>query len=123
MRGKHLKEKATKHRLADVIRKCGYTQRELAEKIGVDKTTMHLWVNGKRNISQDNLIKLTSVLNIPITDILSGEEPMTIIVEAKAQVVPVDRKPFYRVIANDMDITRCVTKDTDKMIKDMYGAD
>lgn len=42
-----------------------YTKYELAERIGVDPTTVGKWVSGKAVPKRANLIKLETILEIP----------------------------------------------------------
>jgi transcriptional regulator with XRE-family HTH domain len=112
-----------KYRLSEIIVKRGWSQRRLAREIGVTPSTMHLWITGKRKISQNNIIKLSEALGISITDILSESEPMPLVLEVCANVVETSTKPFYRVLVDNSDITKSITKDSHKLIRGLYGAD
>jgi len=46
------------------IKECGYTQEELAEEIGITKTTMSLKLNNKACFTQPEIEKIRKVLRI-----------------------------------------------------------
>ena len=46
------------------IKECGYTQEELAEKIGITKATMSLKLNNKAFFTQPEIEKIRKILSI-----------------------------------------------------------
>ena len=50
----------------------GYSQDELAEKCGFDRTYISLIERGKRNPSFSNLVKLAHGLGISLSDLTDG---------------------------------------------------
>ena len=46
-----------------------YTQREVADKIGVNRTSVWKWETGRTRISGDDLIKLCKLYGISVDDI------------------------------------------------------
>lgn len=55
-------------------KKAGLTQKELAEKLGVDQSAVSFWETGKRAPRGAKLLRLADVLNCTI-DELFGREP------------------------------------------------
>ncbi len=50
-------------------KKYGYTQKQLAELIGVKNTSVSNWETGDNSIDIETLIKLCSIFNISLSDI------------------------------------------------------
>lgn len=59
-------------RLKELRDQYGYSQQDLANKIGVKQSTVGMWENGKNKPRHDTLIKLANIFNISI-DELTGE--------------------------------------------------
>lgn len=53
--------------------KAGYTQQEIADKLGVAKNTVSRWETGERSLTVENLIKLADLYKTSI-DFLVGRE-------------------------------------------------
>lgn len=51
----------------------GLTQKELADKVGISGAFMSLIEKGANNPSDENLIKIASVLNVPVGDLKTRE--------------------------------------------------
>ncbi len=51
-------------------RKAGLTQTQLAKMVGITPLSVTLWENGKTKPSADNLLKLCSIFNKQLTDIV-----------------------------------------------------
>ena len=51
------------------IRECGLTQAQLAKAIGISQYTMSAKLNNKFSFSQEEIIAICKVLNIPISEI------------------------------------------------------
>lgn len=56
-----------------IRKKYGISQQELANKIGKDRSSIAYWENGKADITLENVIKLSEVLNIPIHDLVGKD--------------------------------------------------
>lgn len=68
-----------KNRLRILREKFGYSQDEVANKLGVFRSTISRYENGERKINGENLIKLAKLFNVTPEYILSTEEKDTII--------------------------------------------
>ncbi len=62
----------------------GWSQEELAEKVGVSSKTISKWENGTSEIKQDNAINLSEILGVSIEEIISGRDINSITPEEKA---------------------------------------
>jgi transcriptional regulator with XRE-family HTH domain len=56
--------------------KGGFTNRDLADKIGRDESTVSLWMSGKRTPRMKNLEQLARVMGVEMADLWSGPEAM-----------------------------------------------
>ncbi|GHV79349.1 hypothetical protein AGMMS49944_11400 [Spirochaetia bacterium] len=54
-------------------RKRGYTQKELAEKLGVSQVMISRWENGEENFTAATLAKISSALGIGLVNPLSAQ--------------------------------------------------
>lgn len=54
--------------------KSGLTQREVAEKIGIDQSAVSLWETGKTAPRASILIKLSELYHCTVDDLLRDEE-------------------------------------------------
>lgn len=61
-------------KLAQAIRKSGYSQKELAELIGVKRPQISCYIHGTKMPAIDTLAKLIAVLDVDPTDILCLDE-------------------------------------------------
>lgn len=52
----------------------GFTNRDLAEKIGRDESTVSLWMSGKRTPRMKNLQDLARVMGVEMAELWSGPE-------------------------------------------------
>lgn len=48
------------------VRKSGLTQLAIAEQLKVSASQVSEWLNGTRNITQPNLVRLAELLNCPV---------------------------------------------------------
>ena len=48
----------------------GLTQGDIAKKLGVDQSSVHLWESGKTKPRVDTLIKLAKLLKCTVNDLL-----------------------------------------------------
>lgn len=67
--GQRIKELRNKHR---------YTQKELADKVGVTKSTIAAYENDSRMPSYDVLIKMADIFKVSIDSILLNRSELTI---------------------------------------------
>ncbi|MCV3742973.1 helix-turn-helix domain-containing protein [Lentilactobacillus hilgardii] len=58
-------------RIADLRGSRGWSQPKLADLMSVSQSTVAMWESGKRNISNEDLIKLSKLFNVS-TDYLLG---------------------------------------------------
>lgn len=56
-------------RLLGRMKECGFTQEQLAKAIGINKGTLSTKLNNKFSFSQDEILAICKVLNIPICEI------------------------------------------------------
>lgn len=51
------------------MKECGYTQERLAKAIGINRYTLNTKINNKFSFSQDEILAICKVLNIPVCEI------------------------------------------------------
>lgn len=51
------------------MKECNYTQEKLAKSLGISECSVNFSLNNKRNFRQDEIMKITELLNIPKTKI------------------------------------------------------
>ena len=51
------------------MRECGFTQEQLATAIGINKGTLSVKLNNRFSFSQEEIIAICKLLNIPISEI------------------------------------------------------
>ena len=56
--------------MKEIREKCGITQQELADKLGVTQATISFWETGERYPSPSNLLQLEKLLGVPAGDII-----------------------------------------------------
>lgn len=56
--------------LKELLKSKGVKQNWLAQRIGVSTVTMSNWVKGKSHPSKKNLMKLSEVLNVHLSDLI-----------------------------------------------------
>ena len=71
-------------------RECGYTQREVAEKIGVCPKTVSKWETGRGFPDVSIVGKLSAILGVDISGLISGEMPQT-----KSEAGDMKKTKFY----------------------------
>lgn len=57
--------------LKEIIKAKGVKQKFIAEKLGVSVVTVSNWVKGKTSPSEENLEKLSVLLDVPAKDIVN----------------------------------------------------
>lgn len=70
--GRGRKPKPSKVKIKLYREAAGMTQRELAEKLGVDASTVCYWEKGKNNPSVKTLMKIAGILGVPPGDLITG---------------------------------------------------
>lgn len=60
-------------RLKEIRKAAGFTQKQIAEKIGIGQNTYSYWENGKTKIDNVSLAKLASIFNVSIDQILGHD--------------------------------------------------
>ncbi len=63
----------TASRLLEYRKKNGYSQEELAEKIGVSRQAISKWERSESSPDTDNLIALSKLYNVSIDELLNGK--------------------------------------------------
>jgi DNA-binding XRE family transcriptional regulator len=51
------------------MRECGFTQEQLAKAIGINKGTLSAKINNRFSFSQEEIIAICKLLNIPVCEI------------------------------------------------------
>lgn len=51
------------------MKECGFTQEQLAKAIGINKATLSAKINNRFSFSQDEILAICKVLNIPVSEI------------------------------------------------------
>lgn len=80
---------------------CGYTQKELAEKIGISYQQIGQYETGKRRPKAETLKKIANALNIK-TDALYGHKRVTIITEEFLKSHPYIEKSMYDYVQKSL---------------------
>lgn len=65
--------KETAKRLYECRKSAGYSQEELAEKIGVSRQAISKWERGESSPDTDNLIALSKIYNITIDELINSD--------------------------------------------------
>ena len=63
--------------ISTIRRECGFTQKEVAEKLGVCPKTVSKWETGRGFPDVSIVGKLSSILGVDISGLISGEMPQT----------------------------------------------
>ena len=63
----------TANRLFEYRKKNGFSQEELAEKIGVSRQAVSKWERGEASPDTENLIMLAKVYNVTLDELIMGE--------------------------------------------------
>lgn len=56
-------------KLLGKMKECGFTQEQLAKAIGINKGTLSTKLNNKFSFSQNEILDICKVLNIPVCEI------------------------------------------------------
>lgn len=60
-----------RYKLLKVMNEKGYTQDKLARKLGCNKKTVNLWVNGKNRPYEHNMRKIAELFEMPVAEVVS----------------------------------------------------
>ncbi|HEM9532901.1 TPA: helix-turn-helix transcriptional regulator [Streptococcus agalactiae] len=61
-------------KLREERKKRGFTQQEVADKIGINRGSYSNWENGKREPTLDNIIKLANILDVTVDYLLGRSD-------------------------------------------------
>lgn len=64
--------------LKDLRKKAGFTQDELAKKIGISKRTLAYWEKGENNIKPEKAEELANLFNVPVSYLLGYDDRLTV---------------------------------------------
>lgn len=68
-----------KQRIADniaaLLNEKGYSQQDLADALGVNKSTVSAWVSGKKTPRMDKVEDMAAIFHCTITDVLGYTQP------------------------------------------------
>jgi DNA-binding XRE family transcriptional regulator len=56
-------------KLLGKMRECGFTQKQVANAIGINKATLSAKLNNKFSFSQEEILAICKLLNIPVSEI------------------------------------------------------
>ncbi len=56
-------------KLLGAIKEHGYTQETFAKELGISACSLNLTLNNRRNFRQDEIVKASKILNIPVQQI------------------------------------------------------
>lgn len=74
-------------RLQELRRKAGYSQEQVAEKLGLSRQAISKWESGQGKPEIDNIVKLTEIYNVSADYILLGaEKEVTVSVPKKKEL-------------------------------------
>ena len=64
-------------RLKDLRKQAGLTQVDVAERLGVSQPAYASWERGIKKPTQENLVKIAQVLNVPVDYLVGNSEERT----------------------------------------------
>ena len=76
------------NRIAQARKDAGISARELAEKLGVDTTTISNWEAGRRQLTLEKLIQTAKVLKVSVTYLLGVDERLDYLKPIGAAALP-----------------------------------
>lgn len=84
------------NRIAQARFDSGLTSKELAEKLGVDTTTLSNWESGRRQLTLERLIQLSGILGVSVTYLLGLDERISLTEPISAATLPIlHRAPVW----------------------------
>ena len=63
------------NRLLELRKKAGFSQEQLAEKLGVTRQAISKWESGQGNPDINNIIRISKIYNVSTDYLLKGLEP------------------------------------------------
>ena len=92
-------------RLVKLRKKYGYSQEELADKLGLSRQAVSKWERAEASPDTDNLICLAKLYGVSLDELLATDEDIDTIVEEqvkdKVKEEPKEEKKDDRVVIND----------------------
>lgn len=67
--------------LKQIRKSRGYTQQEVAERVGISQNNYSYWENGKVKIDSESLKKLAEIFNVSVDYLIAGDEDTSLISE------------------------------------------
>ncbi len=80
-------------RLVKMRKKKGYSQEELADKLGLSRQAVSKWERAEASPDTDNLICLAKLYNVSIDELLSTEEDVETIIDEQVKKEKEEEKP------------------------------
>lgn len=80
------------NRLVELRKEKGYSQEELAERLGVSRQAVSKWERGESSPDTDNLIELAKLYNISLDDLLLLNKENIEVREVETEIVDEDEK-------------------------------
>lgn len=56
-------------KIGEIIKRKGYTNKEIADILGVDQNTVSRYITGRRKITLETAVNLANVLNCKVDDL------------------------------------------------------
>ena len=72
--GNEYKQKIAEN-IAALLKEKGYSQQDLADALGVNKSTVSAWVSGKKTPRMDKVEDMAAIFHCTITDVLGYTQP------------------------------------------------
>lgn len=72
--GNEYKQKIAEN-IAALLKEKGYSQQDLADALGVNKSTVSAWVSGKKTPRMDKVEDMAALFHCTITDVLGYTQP------------------------------------------------
>ena len=86
-------------RLQELRRKSGYSQEQVAEKLGISRQAISKWESGQGNPEIDNVVKLTEIYNVSADYILLGRENNIIVSEPEKKTMSKEARIALAIIS------------------------
>ena len=77
-------------RLVKLRKKYGYSQEELADKLGLSRQAVSKWERAEASPDTDNLICLAKLYGVSLDELLATDEDIDTIVEEQVKDAPID---------------------------------
>ena len=118
-------------RLVKLRKKNGYSQEELADKLGLSRQAVSKWERAEASPDTDNLICLAKLYGVSLDELLSTDEDVETIVKEQVKEEPQQEKEGIHIVddeGNKMEIVddhiHCYDKDGNevkKVFKDRFS--